>query len=504
MTKPSSTNPTAGSSMIGMLLIRSGAQLVVFITIVILSRLLGPAGFGQYSFLFGYLMFFTLFNVNGLNDILVREMASRPSERDSIYRNGLALKLFAGLIAFVLATTGLTLFPVEGIPWWLGCLAALTLFFSFSMGSSRLVWDVPFQVDFRMTAASLVNFASKFLFLAILVIWIGFYAIEKGTSPLNLPATLFAGSVVIVVIMQIVSEAAGTAIQGGLNLKLNYPMLPRWNPAMVRYLYREVWTLAIAGGLMMVYGKVNLLLIQAFMTSEDLGWYAAPMRVVEALYIIPATFIAGMMPILSQAYRASVDGFYRLVRLSYKLMLLASFPVASLVFFYREPVIALIYGQKYAESIPVVAVFIWITVIGFSVIVFYGVLIASGKQRTLTVICLIQAVLAVIISAILIKPAGLGIVGAAWGHTIAHFVMFPAALLFRDTRRGAWLWFRSLGVPLTASLLACMTSRWLGLGLFAAIPFVAIIFMGLTLLTGWLNRSDLRQVRKLVGYRGNE
>lgn len=487
--------------MAGMLLIRSGAQLVVFATIVILSRVLGPAGFGYYSFLFGYLMFFTLFNVNGLNDVLVREMASRPSERDLIYRNGLTLKLTAGMIAFTLASIGLILFPIEEISWWLGCVAALTLFFSFSMGSFRLLWDVPFQVDFRMTAASLVNFFSKLLFLALLLIWLGITTSRQGVHLFNLSSTLLVGGVAVAVVMQIAAEVTGTALQGGLNLKYGYPMLPSWNPVMLRFLFREVWTLAIAGALMMVYGKINLLLIKAFLTPQDLGWYAAPMRLVEALYILPTTFIAGMMPILSATFRKSVDDFYRMVRLSFRLMLMLAFPVASLVFFYREPVIELVYGNRYAESAPVLAVFIWMTVLGFSVIVYYGVMIAACRQRTLTVICAVQAGVAVILNTILIKLLGFGITGAAWGHAVAYFVMFPVALLFPDVRQSAWLWFRSLGVPLGVALVVGLVSRWLELGLFAAIPFVAVAFTGIVLLLGWLGSDDLQEIREVVRYR---
>ena len=485
--------------MTGMMALRLGGQFAVFGTVILLGRMLGPADFGRYSFLFGFLMILTLFNLHGLNDILVREMASRPTERDVIYRSGLALKFVAGGAAFLTACSLIVAFPVTDLPPWVGCAAALTLWFSFSMSSLRLVWDVPYQVDFRMTSASMVNFGAKVLFLLALVLW-AWLGSRRGepVEGLFVPGVI-TGGVAAVVILQVITEAVGTAAQGGLNLRFGYPIAPQWDAVMVRFLWREVRPLALTGALMMFYAKVNLLLIRLLMTPRDLGLYAAPMRMVEALYIVPTVFAAGMMPILARTFRTVSDEFDTQVGLGYRMMLLVSCPIAVVVSFYSGEVISLFYGAQFRGSAEVIAWFAWMAVLGFSIIFCYSVLIAAGRQRELTAICTVQAAAAVIFNSLLIFRFGLR--GAVWGHLFVYFLMFPLALRFRGSRFAALNWFKSLPVPIASAVAVGLAARWLGLSLPTAVVVVPVLFLGLMVLTGWLGRGDFRRIVELAKYR---
>ena len=485
--------------MAGMLILRLAAQVIVFTTIIVITRILGPEDFGRYSFLFGFLVFLSLFNVNGLNDILVREMASCPGERDVIYRNGLTLKLAAGIIALFFACSVIVFFPVTDLPAWVGCVAALTLFFSFSMGSFRLVWDVPYQIDFRMTSASVVNFSAKFVFLLLLTIWVLIKSKQYGIHPFDLPADVFTHGVIIVILLQIASELCGVGMQGGVNLRYRYPMLPSWNPGMLRFLFREVWPLAIVGALMMIYSKVNILIIQVFRGPHELGIYAAPMRMVEALYIIPTVFIAGIMPILSMVYRRSRQSFEQLAGLSYRIMIFAALPIISVVFFYAENVISLFFGDKFDESARILVVFIWIALLTFSVIILNGILIAAGRQRVLLSISIIQAVVAVVLNTVLIKIYGID--GAVWAHAVTYFTAFPAALLYKEIRYVGILWFKSVGIPVGGAVLAGLAARWLELGLAPAIIIIPLLFTIIVIAARWIRRKDIELIRELIKYK---
>ncbi len=491
--------PTVGRSMGGMFILRIASQLVTLATIIILTRTLGPDEFGRYAFLFGFLTLFTLFNVNGLNDILVRDIASRPEQRDIIYRNGLALKLIAGTIAFTLACSVVLLFNISTLPKWICCVAALTLFVSFSMGSARTVWDIPYQVDFQMTSASAINLTGRLLFLTLLALWILKYHTAEAFCYTGLQGVSIWGGVTTVIILQIFSELSATGVQGIVNVRNRYTMLPDWNGAVFKYLLREVWPLALAGGLVMIYAQINVVMIKYFLSNSDVGLFAAPKRMVDALTIIPTVFITSALPILSRTFRESRKKFLELVSLSYRVMFLVSFLIVTVVLFYSTTIMRLLSGETFAASGPVLGILIWVSVLSFSGTVFNGVLIASGQQKLLMIIYAAQAIVCVVLNVLVIPK--FGIIGSAAVTLTVYAMMFPIALAFKDIRYAGSLWLRAIPVPMLCALAAGFSARLLGLSLLPAVAFGPAAFISLVLLTRCVDRADLILVRDILARR---
>lgn len=483
----------------GMFVLRILSQLVTLATIIAISRSLGPDDFGRYSFLYGFLIFLTLFNVNGLNDILVREMASHPDRRDTIYRSGLTLKLAAGIFTFILACTILLFFNVSSLPKWASCIAALTLFVSFSMGSFRMVWDVPYQVDFRMTSASTVNLAGRLLFFMLLMIWM----LSGSGSGVESLTGLGIGAVVVgvstVILLQTFSEMSAVGMQTALNIKFNYRMLPRWDAETMKYLLREVWPLAVAGGLGMIYTKSNLLMIQYFLTEREVGLFALPMKLVDALAIIPTVFIVAVLPILSRMYRESREKFLNLAKLSYRIMLCLSFPIVAVVMFHSGTIVEIISGESYSASAPVLAILIWAVVLWFSGVVFNYLLITSGWQLLLMIIYGAQAIASIVLNLAFIPR--FGIIGAAWATILTYFIMFPICLLFKEIGYAGRLWFSSLLIPGLSALATGYAANLLGLSLLPATIFILGTFFVLVFLTGYISGSDLLTIRDILSSR---
>ncbi|MDP8241278.1 MAG: flippase [Candidatus Hatepunaea meridiana] len=481
----------------GMFVLRISSQIATLVTFIIISRMLGPEDFGRYSFLYGMLIFLTLFNVNGLNDILVRDMASQPDRRDIIYRNGLTLKLIAGVFTFLLACFVFLFFNLTDLPRWVSCIAALTLFVSFSIASFRTVWDVPYQVDFRMTSASAVNLAGRILFLGLLVLWILKDSSDNSGSLFNLNFKHITIGVTAVIILQTFSEFSATGMQGVLNLKYKYRMLPGWDVDTIRYLLREVWPLAISGGLGMIFTKINLLMLQHFHSEIEVGLYAVPMRLVEALCIIATVFIAALLPILSKTYKESKDRYYYLVKLCYKAMFIVSFPIIAVIYPHSETIMVLLIGEAYIASAPVLTYLIWSTALIFTGGVLAAVLLASGKQRLLMYFYAIQAVVCIILCFVLIPE--FGIVGAAWVVLITNIVIFPITLMVKEVNYTGKLWFKTLIVPLLSAFAAGYIVKLLDLNLLPALFITPALFFSFVLIARWINKTDILFIRNHFG-----
>jgi O-antigen/teichoic acid export membrane protein len=494
--------PSAGRSFGGMFILRIAGQLVTLATIIQLSRFLGPDGFGRYSFLYsGLFLILTLFNVNGLNDILVRDLSANPEERNRIYQNGLALKLVAGCLAFIIAVILILKTDWVNIPKAVACFGALTLLVSFTIGSFRQVWDVPYQVDFRMIPASIVNLAGRILFLAALI-FIQVYTqkpilIFDGFNP-QITGNLSKALTAIIIIQTLVEMTAMTGL-GILNRKYHYPMLPRWDPMTIRYLLIETWPLAVAGGFVMIYNKVNVLLLQFFLSERDVGLYAAPMRIADALVIIPTVFIASAMPILSVLYKASRQKFDNLVALSFRLMLICSLAAGAIAVFYGKPLMELLYSAEYDSAAPVMAILVGGTLFTFGAVMLSGLLIVTGEQKLLMIIYALQTVISLGLNIWLIPK--FGITGAAVASLFTYFCIFNLVLLWRRVRYLGVTWFKVLIIPLVSAFVAGLSVKLVHFALLPSIIITPVVFMAFLWMAGGWKKDDFALLKEVITFK---
>ncbi|MBA4377015.1 MAG: hypothetical protein C0401_12710 [Anaerolinea sp.] len=485
-----------------MFILRIASQLVTLATIIQLSRFLGPDGFGRYSFLYsGLFLILTLFNVNGLNDILVRDLSANPEERNSIYQNGLALKLIAGCLAFIIAVILILTTDWINIPKAVACFGALTLFVSFTIGSFRQVWDVPYQVDFRMIPASLVNFSGRILFLVSLI-YIQSYVqmpiwIFSGFNP-QITSSLSKALTAIIIIQTLVEITAMTGM-GALNRKYHYPMLPKWNPKTIRYLIVESWPLAVAGGFVMIYSKVNVLLLQFFLSERDVGLYAAPMRIADALVIIPTVFMVSAMPILSVLYKGSRQRFDDMVALSFRLMIICSLAAGAIAVFYSKPLMELLYSAEYSSATPVMAILVGGTLFTFGAILLSGILIVTGEQKLLMIIYALQTVINLGLNIWLIPK--FGITGAAVASIFTYFCIFNLILLWQRVRYFGVTWFKVLIIPLISAFVAGFSVKLAHFSLFPAIIMIPVAFLAFYWMAGGWKKDDFALLTEMMTFR---
>jgi O-antigen/teichoic acid export membrane protein len=475
---------------------------VTLATIIHLSRFLGPDGFGRYSFLYsGLFLILTLFNVNGLNDILTRDLSAKPGERNRIYQNGLALKLIAGFLAFIVAVILILTTDGVTIPKTVACIGALTLFVSFTIGSYRQVWDVPYQVDFRMIPNSIINLLGRIFFLvALIVLSAGGQRSNWFWGWFNSPTTNNSDNALsAVIVLQTLVEIAAMAGLGLLNKKYQYPMRLKWNSKTIRYLIVESWPLAVAGGLVMIYSKVNVLLLQFYLSERDVGLYAAPMRIADALVIVPTVFLISAMPILSVLHKKSEQRFHKMVALSFRMMLIASLMGGAVAVFYSRPLMALVYSPEYISAAPVLAVLVGGTLFTFSAVLLSGLLIVIGEQKLLMVLYALQTLISLTLNIGLIPQ--FGIIGASVASLVTYFSIFSLILLWKRVRRLGLTWFKVLITPLIAAFIAGVLVKSVHFSLVPALVIIPVIFLVLVWILGGWKKDDWALLKEMMAFR---
>lgn len=146
-------------------------------------------------------------------------------------------------------------------------------------------------------------------------------------------------------------------------------------------LVKECWPLALAGFAVMIYMRIDVLMLNAIAGDVASGEYAAAVRFSELPYFIPMIIAASIQPALARASAGAAPPDLDLMRQYISLSGLAGYAVALPVALFATPVTRLAFGGSFGEAGPVLAIHAWA-----SVFVFLGVargqyLVNAGLSR---------------------------------------------------------------------------------------------------------------------------
>jgi O-antigen/teichoic acid export membrane protein len=103
----------------------------------------------------------------------------------------------------------------------------------------------------------------------------------------------------------------------------------------------------------MVYLWIDFVMLSLLTRKEVVGWYAVPTRLFQTLMFFPVVVATAWLPRFVRAFEADREQLGREARPPTELVLLLSLPIASLTILVAHPLIHLLYGHQYAESVPV-------------------------------------------------------------------------------------------------------------------------------------------------------
>ncbi len=172
------------------------------------------------------------------------------------------------------------------------------------------------------------------------------------------------------------------------------------NLHLFRIILKESYPYAILALLMMVYAKIDTVLLKELHPNgnSEVGIYAAGYRLLDALNMIAVLFSGILYPIFARMIKLKED-LNSLVRLSFSLLVIPS------VFFSTE-IMSLLYDQHIEESAMVFRVLI-LSFISISNSYIFGTLLtANGSIRLLNTFALTGVILNMILNLVLIPSYG--------------------------------------------------------------------------------------------------
>lgn len=441
---------------------------------ILLIRYLGAGDFGLYSFIFVYLGFFGILMDLGISRILVRELARGQQKAPALVGNALILRFFLSLISLVLAVAIIALLNYPQATKNLIYLASLSFLFSFSsvypwIFHSRLKMGYP-------VAAGLLAGILRLVFY----IWLAY-----------IKAGLFW-----FVIITIVSEFPGLLAIIMLSRRFVRPLL-RIDPLIIKNMVRESWPIAVTAGFIMIFTRIDQVMLFQMLGKEATGNYAAIVKLAEAFNLIPSAFIAPVFILMSKYFIESKTDFKRVYEYSFKYMAIFIAPVIVLITIFASDIIGLFYGRQYIQATGALQVLIWSEIFVFLGVVHLNALIAAGLQKFDIIFTVVSAFFNIGLNLLLI-PA-YGIAGASIATVISYGIGVPLSCLIKRTRPYGVALVLSTIRPLFCAAIMGIISYFVIKTYFVFNMLLGlVIYLALLVLFRGLDRQDFIWFKKII------
>lgn len=329
-------------------IVRMGVGLFVGVWI---ARYLGPQDFGLWNYAIAFSSLFAVLSGLGLDAIVVRELVKNPNKKNSLLGTAFVLKFIAALITLLLALLLASLARDESQVIWLVGLSS----FGFVFQSINVI-DFYFQS--RVTSKYTV-FATNLAFLIITVI--------KVILVLNSAQLIFFAWAAL-------GEAVLSAFFLLVAYKANFNSFSEWifDLGLAKKLLNDGWPLIFSGLAVMIYMKIDQIMIGQMLGDRAVGVYTSATRLSEVWYFIPMSIVASAFPSLIESKKYNNKLYLDKFKKLYHFMVIVSLLISIPMTFLSDFLILGLYGSSYSDAGGVLSIHIWT-----SVFVFLGV--ASGK-----------------------------------------------------------------------------------------------------------------------------
>jgi O-antigen/teichoic acid export membrane protein len=175
---------------------------------------------------------------------------------------------------------------------------------------------------------------------------------------------------------------------------------------------KSAWPFAVAGVFGVLMGSIDTVIIGWLLPIASVGLYAAAQKPLSLLSIIPGFIYSSLFPFFSKfAHEKNNDQLEKLAKKSTLISLGLALPIVAGGIIIAGPLIRVIYGAEYLNSVSTFQVLLLNMILVFPGTILSGILIAQDKQKIFIKTGAIGAIINIILDLILIPIYG--IVGSA-------------------------------------------------------------------------------------------
>ncbi|MEY4731155.1 MAG: hypothetical protein RL681_101 [Candidatus Parcubacteria bacterium] len=374
-----------------------GGRFIRAAVIIYAARVLGPAEWGVFNYVVTIVAFLTLFVDSGFNQVMIRDraQAADPNAKHSITATTLWLKVAFMCIGAVLILVLAPLLPTadaftaEKAAVLFPIVVFIMIFdnirefyHAIFRSEERMEWEA---VSYGITNVFIVVFGFLLLFTHPTVRGFAFgYALGAG-----------AGTLIATILVRKYLHRIWTGFS--------------WSNAW--RLLRAIWPYTISGALGMLMINTDIVMLGWFRSSQEVGWYAGPQRIIQLIYLVPAVMSVSVLPAFSRLAVQSKEKMTQAIEQSISAIYMAALPIAAGGIIVALPLIQFLFGSEFLPGAVPLQILLLTLLADFSAVLLGNVLLAYDHQKNLVAYSAIGGFMNVALNLLLIPH--FGVIGCA-------------------------------------------------------------------------------------------
>ena len=365
-------------------ILRMGAGVLVGVWV---ARYLGTEQYGLFNYAFAFISLFTPIFTLGLDDVVIRQLVNESSDKKEILGTTFALKLIGGIVSVLLAIgCALLLGEKNTLTVWLIAILALTGIFR-TADTIDLWFQSQVQSKYTVIAKNIGYLLSTLLKVGLILNEAPLITFAWATL-----AEIVIGGIGLISIYQV----------KGFSKIWNW----KWSFTTAKNLLRESFPLIFSGFAILIFMKIDQIMLGQMKGDIEVGIYSAAVRVSELWYFIPTAIVSSVSPSIYAAKEKSERHYYKRIGQLLRLLTYISLAIAIPMTFLSKNVILIMFREEYIEAAKILAVHIWASLFVFMGVATLPWFIAEGLNHVSLGKTLLGAILNIILNYLLIPEYG--------------------------------------------------------------------------------------------------
>lgn len=385
------------------------------------ARYLGPEQFGLYSYIVACYAIMSGISKLGMDGVLVREFVNRPKLIDVYLGTGFWLKLISAIIGIGFVAFVLPLISNDKIENQYILAISIGMLFQ-----SVEVMEFYFQSQVLAKVVSICK-VIQLILSSILKI----YLVTIGA---NLSWFILMG------VFDLIMLAFSYYIANLIHRRMGF--WKYFSAEIAVSLLKDAWPLLLSTIAIIIYTRIDLILIKDMVGDHEAGVYSAAVRLVEAWYFIPVVVANSLFPAILSAKNVEQEFYYTRLQGLYRLIVFLGIGITILMYISSDLLVIKLFGQNYVMASEVLKLY----VLGI-VFVFFGTvrskwILAENLQKHGFYYVFFGGVVNISLGYVLIKK--MGMLGGAISNLVSLVcvvIVFP--LFSRRVRSSVTMFFRS-------------------------------------------------------------
>lgn len=360
------------------------------------ARYLGPEQFGVFSYVLAFFAIFGGIAKLGLDEIMVRELVKHPELHVQYLGTAFWLKVMGAVLVFVIIAI-VVQYTSNDIN---------TNIFIFIIASG-LVFQSFEVIEFYFQSQVLAKFVSICKIIQLIL-----------SSLIKMYLVVTSSELMWFVVVALFDQMT-LAISFFIAYRLkNQPIFyKKFKFSIAKKMLVDSWPLIFSSIAIMLYARIDQVMIKEFLGEFETGLYSASVRLTEAWLFVPVIIVASLFPAILNAKEVSQQLYEQRIKQLYTLISLIGILTAVFVTIFSKELIKFLFGINYMDGASVLSIRIWETVFAAIGVVSSKWLVVENLQKLGLYFLVIGAMINVILNYFLIPFYGID--GAAMASLLS-------------------------------------------------------------------------------------